>query len=96
MNRVRRLFVIPERKEEDVSEYPEHEKLKAISHYSQRIGEFLEWCSYEKGFSLCFMNGDDYHPINILPNDLLAEFFEIDKWKLEDEKRAMLDELRKK
>ncbi len=35
-----------------MSEYPEHEKLKAIKPQSQAIGEFLEWLWSKKNIEL--------------------------------------------
>jgi hypothetical protein len=37
---------------------------------------------------------EGYRPYNRGITELLAAFFEIDQWKVEDEKRAMLDECR--
>lgn len=80
-----------------VSEHPEHDKLKKISHLSQAIHDFLEWC---EGKNVYLMKE---HPENYGPawyewvdlRKLLAEHFEIDLSKIEDEKRAMLDRQRK-
>lgn len=66
------------------SAYPEHDKLRKISDRSQACGEFLDWLEEEKGWEL---------PSHSKPA-LLAEFFEIDQERLEDEKQAMLNELR--
>jgi tRNA(Ile2) C34 agmatinyltransferase TiaS len=75
--------------------YPEHEKLHLIKDKSQAIGEFLEWLQGEQGCVIAQYSGDDLHPIDSRNEQLLAYFFEIDLVKLEKEKRAMLDELRK-
>ena len=32
--------------------YPEHDKLRAVAPYSQKVGEFLDWLS-EQGVALC-------------------------------------------
>lgn len=83
------------------SEYPEHEKMRSVMDRSRTIGDFLDWLRDEKGVSLCkwqdtIRHGpDDYTPagfyrINKRTENLLAEFFEIDLGKVEDEKRAML------
>lgn len=40
-----------------VSEYPEHEKVKAIQDVSQRFGEFLDWLSAE-GYVICEWRGE--------------------------------------
>lgn len=89
-----------------MTDYPEHEKLKAVHIQSQACGEFLEWLAREKNYSLCYYyapspeEDDDgaeegYVPVSIRIEDLLAEHFGIDLNKLEAEKRAMLDEFRK-
>lgn len=86
-----------------MSEYPEHEKLHAISDKSQIIGEFLEWLgnAYVGGTSIVLAR---YHPsydevLQPCPyntEELLASFFEINLDKIEEEKQEMLDELRAK
>jgi hypothetical protein len=90
--------------------YPEHEKLKEIQEQSQVCGEFLNWlqnekrihlCTYEKTHIIYDDEGDGeeipegYYGINKTNEKLLAEFFNIDLDRLEQEKRQMLDELRK-
>lgn len=81
--------------------YPECEKMDAIRDQSQAIGEFLEWLSHDKNFSICsFYNPGDhcfgeFRPITDGVEQLLAEFFCINLKKIEKEKRQMLDELRK-
>ncbi len=69
--------------------YPEHEKLMRVSEKSQAVGEFLEWLRNEKQVLLMKYNDhlEDYfmYPMGI--NDLLAQFFNIDQNKLEEEKR---------
>lgn len=79
-----------------MSKYPQHEKLKKVQDQSQMVGEFLEWLS-SKSWTICELNRtDDYCPIQLRTEELLAEYFGIDLKKLEREKRAMLDELREK
>jgi len=77
--------------------YIEHEKLKEIQEQSQICGEFLEWLNSEYEIFLCKSDGklDQYYPCSQSRDKLLAEFFNIDLDKLEQEKRKMLDELRK-
>lgn len=78
-----------------MSKYPEHEKLKAIKSRSQVVGEFMEWLRKEKGIS--FAKPDrwgKYEPVNLPIQATLAEFFEIDQKKLDEEKEEMLKELR--
>jgi hypothetical protein len=88
-----------------MKKYPEHDKLKKISDKSQTIGEFIEWLIYEKNVQLCRFEsceGDaeharyaEYFPLNVPITKLLAEYFGIDEKKIEEEKRASLEELRK-
>lgn len=79
--------------------YPEHEKLKALDGENQKIGNFIEWLN-EQGYSICEWkegrgyNGGEYHPARSNTSDMLAQYFEIDVKRLEDEKQAMLAELR--
>ena len=77
--------------------YSEHEKLKEIQDQSQIIGEFLEWLGYEHEYFICEKLGQlqEWYPISQNHQKLLAQFFDIDLDKLEQEKRQMLEELRK-
>ena len=78
--------------------YPEHEKLAKVSDKSQVIGEFCDWLS-EQGIMFSRYD-DDYlggnFPLTVSMDiqRRLAEFFDIDRKKLEAEKRQMLDEIR--
>lgn len=84
--------------------YPEHQKLQAIKDKSQAIGEFLDWLFSEKDLRLAQwmkVPGEDEDSeedelVQFWPNreELLAGYFEIDLKKLEQEKRAMLEEFR--
>lgn len=83
-----------------MSDYPEHKKLTAVHERSQAIGEFLDWCVSEKGYQLAEWDDSreiDHRmmPIIVPVEKLLAEFFGIDLQKLEAEKRAMLEEMRR-
>lgn len=76
--------------------YPEHEKLQAISDMSQAIGEFLVSLE-EKGWRLCEIPPEYEHtyvPVYYVKEKLLAEYFDIDLDKIENEKRAMLKVMR--
>jgi hypothetical protein len=81
------------------SEYPEHEKLNAVKAKSQAIGEFLEWLQHERfqRVTLCLEADDEeeFYPFHYSTEHLLAEFFKIDLNKIEAEKRAMLETMRK-
>lgn len=84
--------------------YPEHEKLKAVAETSQQIGNFLNWLEEEKGYVLCEYRERQeeshqifpaqYRPVSINMNSILAEYFDIDLARLEDEKRQILELLR--
>lgn len=79
-----------------MSEYPEHDKLSAIRDQSQSIGQFLDWLLNEQGrYIASYDRRDevleaDYRSIE----DWLARYFDIDRDKLEEEKRDMLDKMR--
>jgi hypothetical protein len=78
--------------------YPEHEKLHAVKHRSQAIGEFLEWAG-EKGWHLAFYPEDPNYEAEMrwVPKTvdaMLAEYYGIDLDVIEDEKRAMLKQIR--
>ncbi len=90
-----------------MAEYPEHEKMKAVKVESQAIGGFIEWLG-EQGLELAKFhkcgkgcnrdcrreeNGTlESHRYNI--QSILAQYFEIDLDKIEQEKRAMLATVR--
>ncbi len=85
------------------SDTPEHDKLQKIQHLSQAIGEFLDWASEAQGWQLGEWMEDEegpyqgtsrMFPIQESRTDQLALFFNIDTHALEDEKLAMLDEIR--
>ncbi len=89
-------------------QYPEHEKLHAVKERSQAIGEFLEWLGTNgfhlaKWMKVCAPDGsagecdevDQLVQQSFNIENLLAEYFQIDLAKLEQEKRAMLEQIRK-
>ena len=76
----------------EILKCPECDKMRAVKEKSQAIGEFLEWLHSEKDITLCRLEGNyDYRIINISTEKLLAEFFDIDLNKVEEEKRAILN-----
>lgn len=95
-----------------MGDYPEHEKLSAVQEQSQAIGEFLDGCGYTLckvmyhapwngiGALSDEPNSNDstgrFTPVMKTVEQVLAEWFEIDREVLEKEKRAMLEALRKK
>jgi hypothetical protein len=84
-----------------MADYPEHEKLKKISDKSQTVGDFLEWLN-SQGLHLCewvdsrYAGEGEFSSANKNTDDLLAEFFEIDQAKLEEEKRELIQEARRR
>lgn len=73
---------------------PELNKMKAVQVKSQAIGEFLDLFCREKGYVLCVLSGDRYFLVGKSIEKLLAEHFEIDLKKVEQERRAILDHIR--
>lgn len=82
----------------------EIEKLQAVQGESQRIGEFLDWLQGERKLVIAQWqkrnldpsdDWDELVPAGMTINGLLAEFFEIDLDKIEEEKLALLNELRR-
>jgi len=59
--------------------YPEHEKIARLDGTNNRIGEFLEWLR-------------DVHHVQLPKSisDLLADYYEIDLDKLDEEKQHLL------
>jgi hypothetical protein len=81
-----------------VLDFPEHEKVREVRDKSQAIGNFLDWLLQEKGIRFCEPRESEvtpYLPIHFNIEELLAEFFEIDLGRLEEEKQEMLKMLRK-
>ncbi len=76
-------------------EYPEHEKLKGLNGKNQIIGDFIEYLN-KAGLFLCFYDADDpiLVPTNRSTEQILANYFDIDEGKLEEERRTMLEEIR--
>lgn len=77
--------------------YPEHEKLRSIMDEAGPIGQFLEWLDTQS-IELCRRDdkwiNQPFEAITERREALLARYFDIDLAKIEDEKRAMLAELR--
>lgn len=78
----------------DASRRPEHDKLMAVQDESQAVGEFIDSLG-RLGLVLCDQpsrrTGSRYPtPTSRSINSILAEHFEIDQGKLEQEKRAVL------
>jgi hypothetical protein len=69
---------------------PELEKLKAAAPRSQHIGEFLEWLG-TRGIVLCCYQNNILIEKRERPEKLLAQFYEIDLDKVEQERRQILE-----
>jgi hypothetical protein len=67
-------------------ECPECEKMAKISEMSQQLGEIIEW-SLGKSY---LKRGKNYRDIQ----SLLADFYEIDLNKIEQERQALLAAIR--
>lgn len=82
------------------AEYPECEKLSKIHSEIIAITQFMGWLSSKKiilgeAVEVAKDEPHDFYPCNKRISDLLNEYFNIDAAKLEQERRAMLDKLRK-
>lgn len=76
---------------------PELDKMLAVKEKSQAIGEFLDWLNTtDEPVSLCFYDADmdEYMSISQSTEQLLANFFDIDLNKCEQERRQLLADLR--
>lgn len=80
------------------TQWPEHEKLFAVAPQTQAVGEFLEWLAENYHCELGRPEGRnaEFRPVPRTLDELLAEWTGVDLVRLEQEKRAMLDELRAK
>jgi hypothetical protein len=80
-----------------MSEYPEHDKLRALEGRNQTVGEFIEWLG-ESGYVIARRGGPfgTLHQVNVSVNDLLARFFGIDTDAIEREKREMLEQIQRR
>ena len=80
------------------TKYPECEKLAKVRDKSQVVGTFLEWLRDIKGFELAKYQEihpeDRLVPIHYSIESLLAEHFEIDMEKVEQERQQILEDIR--
>jgi hypothetical protein len=80
---------------------PEIAKLKGVMHQSQAIGEFIDWLEEQDIHICCYADYDgrqrrtELTYLNEGKEKLLARYFEIDLNRVDDEKRAILEDLRK-
>jgi len=78
--------------------YPELEKMASAKQASHIIGEFMEWL-HGQGILLAKYGPDTVSDPRLWPyyksiNDLLAQYFDIDLNKVQQEKRQILVDLR--
>jgi len=80
---------------------PECDKMVAVKDASRHISEFLEWLGSEN-IVLCkwYDEGEDdsnkgFYPLCRGNQYIVADFFKVDLKKVEEERRAILDEFRK-
>lgn len=93
-----------------MGDYPEHEKLKAVTDQIDACGEFLDWLLGPQRYVLgqyhrhdedclvddgCNQSTEFLYPAATNTRKLLAKFFDIDETKLDLEKRAMLAALKR-
>lgn len=76
-------------------ETPELDKIREVREQSEKIGDFLEWLRGEK---IVLTEWDDeqerYFDIHKNIEEILAEYFKINLNKAEEERQAILRELR--
>lgn len=76
----------------------EHEKVIAAKRKgSQEVGEFCDWLQLESGFTICRHDSltDQFMPARETTMQLVAEFYGVDLAKVEEEKRQMLEVMRR-
>ena len=78
--------------------FPELDKLEKVSKASHEIGWFLDWLS-EHGIALCETKNQEafYHEyvrVRKSKEQLLADYFEIDLEKVEEEREQLLEHIR--
>ena len=79
---------------------PECDKIITVSEAASTIGTFLEWLLYEKGYVFAEFEenlsmDDRLVSARVDIQRLLAEYFNIDLDKAEQERMVILDELRR-
>lgn len=78
-----------------MSEFPEHERLKAVEDEALVISQFLEWL--QRKYEICNptpLRGRHF-PAYIKNEEVMADYFDIDLKVIADEKDQMVEEMRK-
>jgi hypothetical protein len=86
--------------EEIQRKYPEHAKLDKIQKESQVIGEFLEWLGsvglWISEYKASYRGAEEVLvSTQKSTSQILAQYFNIDQNKIDQEKREMLEECRR-
>jgi hypothetical protein len=77
-------------------QYPECEKLAQVAVKHGAIYEFIKWLNEIKKIHLCkYGERDLLWPITTSTEKLLAEYFELDLNKIEQERKQILENMRK-
>jgi hypothetical protein len=74
---------------------PECEKLAGVAEESNKIGDFLDWMIDNTSFRVCEYDSNEYFSSSHFQRELLlAQYFDIDLKKVEQERRSLLKWLR--
>jgi hypothetical protein len=74
-----------------MSNYPECDKLSSVSVESQIIGEFLDWCNMQGVHLATYYEERGLVADHRSITQILADYYDIDLDKVEEEKRKLLD-----
>lgn len=83
-----------------MSKYPEHEKLKKVKDEKNLIGDFLDWLRSDTDRVIAeYVDVGEFEDERLMVksesiSDILADYYDIDQEKLEQEKQQMLESLR--
>lgn len=77
---------------------PMLDRMRSVAPEGRKIGAFIDWLN-ENGMQICAMTsdpryGEEMTPIYEPPEKLIARYFEIDLTKVEEERCALLEEMR--
>ena len=79
--------------------YPECEKIAAVQEKSRELTNFVDWLR-EHGYSICeevtYGDQEEWVTTRRPFEQLFADYFGIDLKKVEEERRALLEEIRRK
>ncbi len=76
--------------------YPEHDKLKAITAEKEIVQSFIDWLYDETDLDIFEWTKYDHFPTQKSREQIMAEYFGIDLQKLSREKDQILDDWREK